>query len=794
MRTLKYHLPDLFTCLGVLICLLCAGLSGRAQEPAYPLTTIQPDSSAKNSLYTDRSKFTYQLFIRRGDTVIRINRIVCKGNFSTQYIFRNVQPVMAATERMPYVEPAVLPRKPFLKIHGNINYDFLYRSYVDTPFAQHDFQQHTVQTFLNITVKDKYPLKLNLSNRISNSPFFRNFMDVNMRFDKNTFERNAKQLLLEKVGNRYWQKPELTNAEAALKNAIDKYNRLKDFINNPDVLQKIVEERERLYYKKMSNAGKQTADSLSHGIDLSSLEKMKTYKMPAKLPVLNKPDVKVDSSYTKYIDQKKKELDSLQQKVQVLEAKKDSIKNRINNDLVAVRSKVYKAKHPGDLKRIESENGIEQEKQDKLEKFLSHVKSVGIGRSVVSYSELTAWNVALTGFNIEYNDGIYAAVAAGKIDYGFRDFLGKNTRQNGQNFFMGRIGWGDVERKAIILSAFGGKKYNYGSVAGDSIDNHINLAGYSIEGILKKDENTGLSVEMAKTTLPVTGGIDNRRIQPLFQFADNSNLGLSIKGQTLLPKTETRVNGFYRKTGAQFQSFSLFTVNTNQTAWLVNVNQPFWNKKVDITASVRRNDFTNPFSEKTFKTSTIFTSIQATVRMPRWPVLTAGYYPGTQLYLVDKERIRENAYYILNASVVHNYTAGGIRMLSSLLYNKYASKGTDSGFIAYKGISYMASHSFIFQKLQLQGTYMYTDQEQMQYYTLEANGDYSLTSAVRVGAGIKHNKIAGGQTYLGSRAQLGVEIKKLGGLQFQYEKSYLPTIWQTLYPIETGRVTWFKYF
>jgi hypothetical protein len=182
------------------------------------------------------------------------------------------------------------------------------------------------------------------------------------------------------------------------------------------------------------------------------------------------------------------------------------------------------------------------------------------------------------------------------------------------------------------------------------------------------------------------------------------------------------------------------------------------------------------------------------VRIPHWPALSVGYNPGTQLYVIDKERIRENAYYILNASLVHNYKAGNIRMLSSLLYNKYSSKGTDSGFIAYKGINYMASQTLFLSKLQLQGMYMYADQEQMQYYTLDANADYALFSFVRVGAGIKYNKIMGGTTCMGNRAQVGLDLKKIGSLQLHYEKSYLPTIWQTLYPVETGRVSWFKYF
>jgi hypothetical protein len=209
---------------------------------------------------------------------------------------------------------------------------------------------------------------------------------------------------------------------------------------------------------------------------------------------------------------------------------------------------------------------------------------------------------------------------------------------------------------------------------------------------------------------------------------------------------------------------------------------------------LRRNDFTNPFTEKTFKTSTVFKSFQLNVRVPKWPMLSAGYYPGTQLYIIDRDRIRENAYYIMNASVFHNYSVGNMRMLSSLIYNSYSSKGTDSGFISYKGASYMASQTFIFQKAQLQGSYIYTDQEQMQFCTYEANGDYSLSKIIRIGGGAKYNKVTEGKSYWGSRVLLAIEFGRLGGLQLQYEKSYLPTIYKTLFPIETGRVSWFKHF
>ncbi len=264
-----------------------------------------------------------------------------------------------------------------------------------------------------------------------------------------------------------------------------------------------------------------------------------------------------------------------------------------------------------------------------VDRFLAHVKSIGLGRSVVNYSELTAWNVSLTGFNMEYNPGIYAAIAAGKIDYGFRDLMGRNSRQKGQNFLMGRIGLGNIEKKALIFSAFTGRRYTYGSTLSDSVSSYVNLTGYSVEAIFKKDQNTGFSVEVAKTTKPLSGQIrGNDGMKSLWQFNDNANLGMSIKAQTLIPKTGTQLSGVYRKTGESFQSFSLFTYNTDQTSWSVKADQPLLRNKVSIIGMLRRNDFLNPFTEKTFKTSSIFKSVQLQYTIPEMAYAERWLLPG----------------------------------------------------------------------------------------------------------------------------------------------------------------------
>lgn len=658
-----------------------------------------------------------------------------------------------------------------ITVHGNVQYDFLYRSFADTPYYQQDFRQHTLQASLSVTVKDKYPLRVNFTIRQSNSPYFRNFFDMGLQFDKNRFERTIRQELADKVQRQLSRRPDLEEAEGVLKEQLSRYALLKRQFESPDLAQYIIEEREKAWLRLQDTVNRKPS-----------------------LPGIASADSIWNNASRKMAD-KTRQLDSLGAVISTLQSRIDSVKNSIGRQSAQVRQRIHKAKDIQELKKIAAEYGLQDVKESKWETFLSNIKSIGIGRSVLNYSELTARNVSLTGANIEYNPRLYLAFAAGRIDYGFRDFLGRNTRRSGQHLAIGRIGFGNKDKKAIILSVFTGKKMNYGSALSDSVKRTLNVTGYSLEAIIRKDQQTGLSVEVAKSTRPVTGRYsDNKEISSLFRWSDATNLGISVNGQTIIRETNTRLSGFFRKTGENFQSFSLFTYNTDQTAWLLRADQSLLKNKVSLTGTVRRNDFVNPFTEKTFKTSTVFTSLQATVRIPKWPSLSIGYHPGSQLYVIDRERIRENAYYILNGTLVHNYSLLGIRMVSSALYNQYASKGTDSGFINYNGRNYMLSHSLLWERMQLQGGFIYTDQEKMKFYTLEGNADYSIADFLRIGGGVKYNKITAGATYWGARAQATIEMKRLGGFQLQYEKSFLPTVYRTLFPVELGRIAWFKNF
>lgn len=676
----------------------------------------------------------------------------------------------------------------FIIVHGTVSYDFFYRSNIDTPIAQRDFEQHTERVSLDILLRDKYPLKFNIVARQSNSPFFKNFIDANFQFDRYTYNRNLKQRLLNKLNTQLPSKPDFKLLQAALLEEKLKFEKLKFGLNSPSTLQKIIEAKEQESNKSLRNRpNNPQPDSMLNLMNKNAF----TGKEDAIMHKIDSTREEILSIYEKG----NKKLDSLNRNIHLLQAKMDSVKNAAQKDLFAVRQQIYKATSQRELQRIATANGIQVDSITKFEKRLTAIENFSLGRSALNYTELTAQNIIINGINIEYNPSYYAAFAAGKIDYRFRDFFNKTARKNNQYLVLGRFGIGDKNKKALIFTLFQGRKSQSDFALSDSVGNYVNIMGYSVESIIKKNENNFFSAEFAKSTKPVTGNLQaNKQTDALVKFSDQSNMGINFKAQAMIPETHSTVSGFFRKAGQNFQSFSLFSYNTNQTAWLARLDQSWYRDKISLTGMLRQNDFSNPFTEKTYKTTTVFKSLLLNVRFPKYPYLSFGYYPGTQLYYIDKDRIRENAYYIINGSLVYSYCYKGIAMNSSLIYNRYINQASDSGFVFYKGVNYFASQTIFLKRLQLQGGYTYNSQPELEYYTLETSMDYRLKSWLRIGGGAKYNNISSGNNYWGGRGQVSVDVKKLGAFQFQYEKSYLPTINSTLYPVEIGRVSWYKYF
>jgi len=199
-------------------------------DTAKPVAAAPKDSSV--DALTDDEPTTY--FFKRLDC-----KVVVKIPIYA-YVYIPVE-----KEPMKIVEPVKPKPVPFLQVHGNIMYNVNYYSNIDTVYNEQNIFQHTIQTYLDVTVKGQYPMRVYLTNRFTNSKLFRNFSDLNFGYNSAQFTEKIKA----GVRQQYLSSLPSLTAPDSLKNELDaalkKLHSLEAWIKNPGLLQKMVEAREK---------------------------------------------------------------------------------------------------------------------------------------------------------------------------------------------------------------------------------------------------------------------------------------------------------------------------------------------------------------------------------------------------------------------------------------------------------------------------------------------------------------------------------------------------------------------
>ncbi|OQP59647.1 hypothetical protein A3860_36835 [Niastella vici] len=687
-------------------------------------------------------------------------------------------------------EPEMPKRIPFLQVHGNIMYNVNYYSNIDTPYNEQNVYQHTVQTYLDITVKGKYPMRLYLTNRFSNSKLFRNFSDLNMNYNNTQFTQKIKTQVREK----FLASLPSPTAPDSLKNelglTIKKLKLLDGWIKNPALIQKMVEERERAM-----------RDSIKAGLD-TSFRMQAPQKSEIKDSLIARLNLDSSSIYKQYTE-KKAQADSLRNRIVVLQQMVKTANQRSRQSVDKVCNDIESAKSPARLKQIMEENHIGDSILPKGYKTLMAIRSFGIGRTVVNYSELSAKNISVNGFQAEYNPDAYYAAATGSVDYRFRDFIVKGPKQSGQYLTVLRYGRGLKDGNNIIFTWFGGRRqlYNAATVDTQQVQTQTpssGLMGFTIEGTYRLTKNIILTAEVAKSSYPAYAKDSTGKSSlpsQMLEMSNRHNEAYSLKADGFFPKTQTTVRGTLKRLGANFQSFSTFTDGSAQTAWSANIQQLFFKRQLTLALGANTNDFSNPLIGSQYKSTTVFKSVQATWRRNRWPVISVGYFPSSQITKLGDGQYQENLFYTLTGNVTHSYRVSNLMMNSALVYTQFYNRSTDSGFVYFNTKNLLLSHTVFWQQFTLQGNASGAFNQDYKLYTLEGKALYNLNKYLMIGGGLKYNR----QTVfnieqLGYSAETMVQIPKFGQIQFSAEKGFIPGMNKQLVPNNTGRATYFKTF
>jgi hypothetical protein len=696
-------------------------------------------------------------------------------------------------------------RKSLITMHGNVMYDLYYQSNVDTPYVEKDVYQHTVQTSLELTYKDNYPIRVNFTTRAGNSSLFRNLTDFNMQFTN----RDFKNLLLRKAekldAGRYRQYEQAEKLRLQIADKQAEINQLKNWKLDPSRLQQLIEAREKTYYAHIRDSLAKlselpSADDIDMRIGKRGLPENMKWPVDLKIPG-NPIEHKLDTTVERLNNESakvQKRIDSLQNEVARLQG------------LYEKQEKAYSLKR-GQLMDILTRSKNNKELAENLEamnlpdtilpagyKQLLAIRSVGIGRTIVNYSELTAKDISILGVQAEYNPSYYVAVATGKVDYRFRNFFFNENRSR-QYLNLIRFGTGMKDGNNIILTYYTGRKQLYNSGTSDSTVSQPDqkVMGVSLEGRWQLNANTFITGEVAKSSLPDYARAEHGEtpLGSVFKFSNHSNEAYSVKAGTLFPTTGTRLTGNYKMMGANFQSFSLYTTGSSQTAWSVRVDQPFFQNHLMVTASIRKNDFTTLYQQSSYQSNTVFKSIQATLRMKRWPVLMLGFFPSSQITRLGKDSYSENMFYTLVGTASHFYSYRGTSMNTLLSYTQFYNRQTDSSFLYFNSKNTLLNHTVFLGKLTLNGALSAALNPEYNLYGVDGNAQYKLFNWLEVGAGLKYSKqTVYDLTQIGYSGNARITVPKLGEIALLADKGFMPGAEKRLVQNNTGRLTYTKTF
>lgn len=708
-------------------------------------------------------------------------------------------------------------KEPLIKVHGNILYSLNYRSYIDTPYAANDVYQHTLQAYLDVTLKNQYPMRIYINTHFSNTPLLHNFTNLNFQYNSNQFVNNIKNNLKMWSAEQISKQADLEKIKALLDQKNNQLQSLKGWLNDPVNYQRIIEEREHEYIRShlphTEQPDNSTSISQSNENNFDNPSTNSTSNPWGFLETAVSKNNNMASDKTKTLDtnktinkfqeeyaQKQKLFDSLSAEYAKAEAKYKKDESLLIGKKDSIIQAIQTVRNIDELRKKLRDAQLPDSVLPKGYKKLLAIKSFGIGTMPINYSELSIKNINITGAEIEYNPSWYLAFASGFISYQFRNYFLNNQKQPKQYVTAVRFGRGQVEGNHVIVTWYTGKRYTYNyTITNDSTTTQprFNLMGFTVESRYQLDKNNSLIAEYAKSSIPYYSNRtdQNKLVTTTFGFNDRSNEAYSVKLQSYVPATQTKVTATYRRLGINFQSFSLFTNSATQNSWYMRLSQPFFKRQLTIDASLRQYDFYNPYVAEQYSTKAVFKSIQATLRMKKVPIISLGYFPSSQLMKLNDDNLIENIFYTLVGTVTHSYRTKTAFMNTSLIYTQFYNKQTDSNFIYFNTKNIMLSQSMYFPKFTMQANASAASNHYYNLYVLGGSVDYKLSNWLTIGGGLKYNhQTTFTNNLIGYSIKTKIKVPQFGDVEVYYDKGFIPGVDRNLVSNNIGRVTYFKTF
>ncbi len=663
---------------------------------------------------------------------------------------------------------ALIPKfsAPYITVTGGrTDYTAFYRSVIDTPFFQKDVYQHQFSTTMNLLIGNQLPMRLNVFMRRTNSMLYRNISDFQLEFDLQAFQQKIYAGSIHNFDITQRINDSIVSKALALKSL--EYLKLSNRLENSFDIQKLIEARELLNVPQMS-------------WDIT---------LPDSLAKIKSDSLKKNAEkYIGFYNKAKAEADSIKQLADSLNILSQRIHNILSHPINGSVTDFFKRK------QAKNEDRLRQQQMETIPskyRWLLGLRKFAIGRSQLNYSELSAKNITTRGINIEYNSWYYAAFSAGTIDFRFRNYLFNSRDTYKQYLVMGRLGIGRLEGNYIILSAFRGNKQSFvPGYTGNQLYK-FDVTGISMEAKYQINRQGYIKAEIAESVNPNFNKIPVS--QTKLDFKDKTNKAYYISLYYTFKKLQANIEGYYKNTGANYQSFSTFQTSASFSSYSIKWDEYFFRRQLRLSASVKRNEFSSPYLIQGYNNNTVFKSVQAVFRKRKWPVLSVSYMPLSQITVVN-DLVYENRFNTLNVNASHFYRVGDIRASSSLMLAKFYNDLRDSGYVYFNSSNIFMSQFFNFKRFNAGFTLTHSVSRTYNYNCVDEHIELPVKKIGTILLGFKVNNLKDGETKTGYYSSYRMPLNNHWGCSLFFEEGYIPGVYGLLVKNKTGNIQLTKNF
>lgn len=650
----------------------------------------------------------------------------------------------------PFIRELVRKRSLIKIKNGYINYNYSYRTNLDTPYIESNIAQHLATINADLLISGKYPVKFAIFERRTNSDYFRNYTDVRVEFNVAEF-RNAQSHKLEILFAALTNQLQNSGLKQEMEDLQGKLYVSNNVLNQQDIVKSYLQNKEKIINKDLISVHNEQRDSII-GAAEAFVEWYEKSQKEARLIKHN-----YDSLKNEYL--------LLMRKVQQLRQ--------------VFKSNITLPDGPKIIKKHLNNAGFHDRRYEKLLTSLYAIRTLGIGRAFPDYTRLTIKNISINGFNAEYNNNnLYVALVAGFIDYRLRDFVTSKyeNRTPGQYVTAARIGWGQKEKNYLILTGYRGYKQIFSSQASYHT---IPVGGLSVAMQYIINKNLRVSGEVAQSFLKENLNAVPDSTGKSLALKNDASRAFSFAFYSYFPKSRTKIEGRYEYQGIQFQCFNTYKPQANSNAWNVKAEQYFFSGTIHLAGTIQKNEYANPFITQRYNSNTIFTSVSLTMRKRLWPVISIGYIPSSQ-YSIMNNQIFESRYGTLNFMVNHTYKLGLANAVSAVVFNRFYNDSKDSGFVYYNAQNLLCNQNIIFEKFSANIGVSHTQNTQYVLDVMSAGITKIFLNRNSLGGGIKLNHLNTLENKFGYYLNVNLRISKFGMLNVTGESGHLPGIGNTL--------------